>query len=193
LKSNKARDAHGHTYELYKYGGRDLKLSLLELLSLVKVKQVYPTIFQPANITSLYKSRCEKSDFHNDRGTFNVVKIRSILDRLIYNQKYPIIDGNMSTSNIGARKGRNIRVHLFVMNSILHDVTMNQKKNIDIEIYVIKKCFDKMWAAETANDVFKAGLDDDQFVLVANSNSSCQVAVRTPWRSLTRRGNIEKH
>ena len=94
MKSNKAGDAHGHTYELYKYGGRDLKLSLLELLNLVKVKQVYPTIFQPANITSLYKSRCEKSDFHNDRGTFNVVKIRSILDRLIYNQKYPIIDGN---------------------------------------------------------------------------------------------------
>jgi hypothetical protein len=44
-----------------------------------------------------------------------------------------------------------------------------------------------MWAAETANDAFKAGLDDDQFVLVANSNSSCQVAVRTPWGSLTRR------
>jgi hypothetical protein len=191
LKSNKARDAHGHTYELYKYGGRDLKLSLLKLLNLVKEKQVYPTIFQPANITSLYKSRGEKSDFNNDRGIFNVVKIRSILDRLIYNQKYPIIDDNMSTSNIGARKGRNIRDHLFVINSILHDVTMNERKNIDIEIYDIKKCFDKMWAAETANDAFNAGLDDDQFVLVANSNSSCQVAVRTPWGSLTRRETLQ--
>ena len=51
--------------------------------------------------------------------------------------------------------------------------------------------FDKMWAAETANDVFKAGLDDDQFVLVANSNKSCQVAVKTPWGSLTQRKTLE--
>ena len=160
---------------------------MLKLLNLIKEKQVYPSIFQPANITSLYKNKGEKSDLNSDRGIFNVVKIRSILDRLIYNQKYPIIESNMSCSNIGARKGRNIRDHLFVINSILHDVTLNKKKNIDIEIYDIKKCFDKMWAAETANDAFNAGLDDDQFVLVANSNKSCQVAVKTPWGTLTKR------
>ena len=33
LKNNKARDAHGHTYELFKYGGRDLKHSMLELFN----------------------------------------------------------------------------------------------------------------------------------------------------------------
>ena len=59
-KNNKARDAHGHTYEVFKFGGGDLKKSLLELLNLVKNKQIYPTIFQPANITSLYKKRGEK-------------------------------------------------------------------------------------------------------------------------------------
>ena len=194
LKDDKARDAHGHTYELFKYGGRDLKLSLLKLLNLVKVKQVYPSILQPSNITSLYKSKGEKSDLNNDRGIFNVVKVRSILDKLIYNEKYELIDSNMSCSNIGARKGRNIRDHLFVINAILHDVSTEKKKNIDIEIYDIKKCFDKMWAAETANDMYKAGLNDDQFVLVSNSNKSCKVAVKTPWGALTKRetlSNIE--
>ena len=59
LKGNKARDAHGHTYEIYKYGGKDLKNSLLDMCNLVRKKQVYPSIFQPANITSLYKQRAK--------------------------------------------------------------------------------------------------------------------------------------
>ena len=49
-----------------------------------------------------------------------------------------------------------------------------------------------MWASETANDMFEAGLDDDQFVLVANSNEVCEVAVRTPWGSLTERKKLSK-
>ena len=190
VKNNKARDAHGHTYEIFKHGGSHLKKSLLKLCNRVKSDQTYPSIFHPANITSLYKNRGEKSDFNNQRGIFNVVKIRSILDRLIYNQKYPIIDSNMSCSNIGARKGRNIRDHLFVINAILHDVSKDKTKNIDLEIYDAEECFDKMWAAETANDVYKAGPDDDQFVLVANSNKICEVAVRTPWGSLTERKTL---
>ena len=62
LKNNKARDAHGHIYELFKHGGADLKTSVLELLNLVKEKQIYPTMLQPANITSLYKKRGEKNN-----------------------------------------------------------------------------------------------------------------------------------
>ena len=190
LKNNKARDAHGHTYELYKNGGSDLKSSLLKLVNLVKEKQIYPKIFQLANITSLYKKRGEKSDFNSERGIFNTVKIRSILDRLVYNEKYSEIDESMSGSNIGARKERNIRDHLFVINAILHEASEN-KKNLDVEIYDIEKCFDKLWASETANDMFNAGLNDDKFVLVANSNSECQVAVKTPWGTLTERKTME--
>ena len=92
LKGNKARDAHGHTYEIFKYGGKDLQLSLLKLCNSVKTRQVYPSIFQPSNITSLYKNKGEKADLNNDRGIFNVVKIRSILDKLVYNTNYEIIE-----------------------------------------------------------------------------------------------------
>ena len=90
FKNNKARDAFGHTYELFKYGGTDLKKSLLNLCNAVKEKQVYPEIFHPSNISSIYKKKGEKSELNNDRGIFNVVKIRSILDKLIYNEKYEI-------------------------------------------------------------------------------------------------------
>ena len=36
LKGNKARDAHGHTYEIFKFGGGDLERSLVDLCNLVK-------------------------------------------------------------------------------------------------------------------------------------------------------------
>ena len=114
LKNNKARDAHGHIYELFKYGGADLKGSMIKMYNKIRESQEYPDILKPSNITSLYKMKGEKSSLDNDRGIFNVVKIRSILDRLVYNDKYEIIDSNMSSSNIGARKRRNIRDHLFV-------------------------------------------------------------------------------
>ena len=186
MKNNKARDAHCHVYEIFKNGGDDLKGSLVKMFNLVKDKQIYPEIFKPANITSLYKKRGEKADLNNDRGVFNVVKIRSLLDKLIYNDKSSIVDSNMSSSNIGGRKGRNIRDHLFVVNAILHEVRKN-KENIDIGIFDVIKCFDKLWSSETANDFYEAGVKDDKFVLIANSNKSCQIAVKTPWGSTTPR------
>ena len=36
LKSNKARDAHGHVYEIFKFGGDYLKDSLLKMLNNIK-------------------------------------------------------------------------------------------------------------------------------------------------------------
>ena len=50
LKNNKARDAHGHIYELFKCGGQDLKYSLLQLFNLMKRKQIYPDNFLPSNL-----------------------------------------------------------------------------------------------------------------------------------------------
>ena len=187
LKNNKARDAHGHTFELFKHGGSDLKMSILKMFNLIKKKQVYPDILTPSNITSIYKLRGEKSDLNSHRGVFNVVKLRSLLDKLVYEANYQIIDDNMSCSNIGARKNRNIRDHLFVVNAVLNDALQNKKEDMDIQIYDARKCFDKMWYEETANDIYEAGVTGDDFVVMANSNQKCNVAVKTPWGSVTDR------
>ena len=99
----------------------------------------------------------------------------------------------MSSSNIGARRNRNIRDHLFVINGILNDIHENKSKTgVDLGIYDISKCFDKMWYSETGNDIFKAGVQDDRFIMIANSNKECQVAVKTPWGGLTKRISLSK-
>ena len=153
---------------------------------------IYPVIFQPSNISSFHKNKGKKDDLNNDRGVFNVVKIRTILDKLILNDKYDVIDGSMSCSNIGARKGRNIRDHLFVLNGILNEANQNKQKNIDIQIMDIEKCFDKMSYKETANDLYEAGVQDDEFLLMVKSNEKCKVAVKTPWGSITKRVEINE-
>ena len=148
---------------------------------------IYPDILKPSNISSFYKNKGAKDDLNNDRGVFVVVKLRSILDKLIYNDKYDIIDSNMSDSNIGGRNGRNIRDHLFVINAILNDINKTKQDDIDVQIYDVKKCFDKLWYSETANDIYEAGVKDDYFVTVANSNKECLVAVKMPWGNTTTR------
>ena len=110
-----------------------------------------------------------------------MTKIRSILDKMIYNDIYTTVDSNMSSSNIGARKKRNIRDHLFVVNGIINDVTHSREnKDIDIQIYDVSKCFDKLEFTNTAIDFYNAGVQNDKFVIVTNSNRKCDVAIKTP-------------
>ena len=169
-----------------------MKWSLLKMFNLIKVAQIYPDILTPSNITSIWKRKGCKSDLNSDRGVFNVVKLRSILDKMVYRDTYEKIDSNMSCSNIGARRQRNIRDHLFVVNAVLNDASKNKEEDLDIHIYDVEKCFDKMWYEETANDYYDAGVTGDNFVLIANSNNKCDVAVKTPWGSLTDRVTLDR-
>ena len=56
----------------------------------------------------------------------------------------------------------------------------------------IEKCFDKMNYKETANDLWSAGVQDDKFLLMTKSNERCQVAVKTPWGSITKRVEMKE-
>ena len=183
LKMNKSRDPHGLINELFKPGviGDDLKESLLLLFNAIKDNCHLPEFIQWANITSLYKGKGEKLVLDNERGIFIVTIFRSILMKLIYNDKYSTIDSNMSDSNVGARKRKNIRNHIFVINGIIHDVLSSKNnKSIDIEIMDYKQCFDSMWLQETLNDLYECGVQDDQLAILYEANKEVKVAVKTP-------------
>ena len=97
---------------------------------------------QFANIVSIYKGRGEKMDLDNDRGIFIINLFRSIIMKMVYKDKYPQVDKNMSDSNVGARKDKNIRNHIFVLNGIINEVVNKKNVAIDIEILDYKQCFD---------------------------------------------------
>ena len=194
LKNNKSRDPHGLINELFKPGviGSDLKLSLLTMLNQIKGNCHIPNFMQWANIVSLYKGKGEKMELENERGIFIVSIFRSMLMKLIYQDKYEEIDSNMSDSNVGARKKKNIRNHIFIINGIIHDVLSSKKKKaIDIQIMDYRQCFDSMWLEETMNDLFEAGVNDDNLALIYEANKEVQVAVKTP-NGLTQRKPIKE-
>ena len=99
---------------------------------------------------------------------------------MVYEGVYKNIDKGLSYSNIGARKGRNIRDHLFVVYSIINDVINGSSPPIDIQSIDIHKCFDEMWYAETHNDLYDMKIKDRKFALIAKLDEKAEVVVKTP-------------
>ena len=184
LKNGKSRDPHGMVNELFKPGvcGKDLQVSLLMMVNQIKKEIFIPKFMEIAYIVSIYKGKGEKIDLQNDRGIFIVNLFRSILMKLVYGDKYELVDKNMSDSNVGARKMKNIRNHIFVLNGVINDVIHNPKRDsIDIEILDYRQCFDSMWMEEVLNDLWEAGIQDDNLSLIARVNESVEVSVKTPF------------
>ena len=181
LKKNKSADPHGLIYELFRpeFIGSDLFTSLLMFCNSVKEQLVIPNFLTFTDVTSIYKQKGDRSDLENDRGLFGVSKIRSIIEKLIYQDIYETIDETMSDSNVGGRKNRNIRDNLMVIYATINDAVKN-KKEMDIQFYDISKCFDALWYEDTMNDIFDAGLKGDKFALIGLMNKKCLVKVKTP-------------
>ena len=155
----------------------------------VKQDQIYPEVLEVCDISSIWKLKGSRNNFDSYRGIFRVTIFRSILDRLIYNDEYSKIDENLTDSNVGARKGRNIRDNIFVMNAILNSVTKGDEEPVDIQIYDVEKCFDALWMQECINDIYEAGLDNDKLPLLFLENQNAKVAIKSS-KGISKRVNI---
>ena len=88
------------------------------------------------------------------------------------------IDNNMSDSNVGARRNRNVRDNLFVTYAIINDALVNND-DLEIVFYDISLCFDSQWRQETMNDMWNVGIRDECFALMAKLNESVDVTIKT--------------
>ena len=95
------------------------------------------------------------------RGVFRVTVLRSILDRLMYNDLYETIDHSLTDGNVGARKERNIRDNLFVLGAVINSVVNDKQEPIQVQVMDIDKCFDKLWLESTTNALFDAGVQNE--------------------------------
>ena len=182
LKKNKSRDPLGYANEIFQEGvaGKDLKLAILSLLNRIRREQVYPEALEVYDISSIYKNKGKQNDFENYRGIFRVPILRAILDRLIYNDEYQTIDENLSDSNVGARKFRNIRDNIFVLNAINNSVVNGSEDDVDIQIFDVEKCFDALWLEECINDIYESGLKNDKLSLLFLENQNAKISIKTP-------------
>ena len=180
LKNNKCRDPAGLINEIFKPGviGLDLQHSLLSLFNKVKENMEIPDFMQCANIVQVYKNGGkDKLDVDSYRGLFIVSVFKSILQKLLLKDKISKIDSQMTDFQVGGRKGRNIRDHLFVVNGIIQDV-LSSKTNrpIDILISDFKTCYDGLDLGLTCLDL---PIRDDKLALLFDINRINRVAVKT--------------
>ena len=108
---------------------------------------------------------------------------RSILDRLIYNDECEVLDSNLTDCNVGARKERNIRDNIFVINAITNAVKKKKNEAMEFQVYDVEKCFDKLWLQKVINCLYNAGLQNDKLPLLILTNTRLGLQCQTPLRS----------
>ena len=182
LEKNKSKDPDGFANELFKKeaAGEDLKVAILLLMNRIKDEQIYPKCLELCNISSIWKMKEPRNEFSSYRGIFRVSIFRAILDRLIYNDEYPTIDQNLTDSSVGARKTRNVRDKIFVLNAILNSNKHNLKKALDLQVHDAEQCFDSLWLHEVMSSLFQAGMQNEKPPLLFLENRNAQFAVKTP-------------
>ena len=185
LKSNQSRDPNGMISELFKsnIAGKDLKKAVIDLMNLVLTSFYMPEYLEYADITSLFKHRGSRMELSNDRGIFILAVLRKILDKLVYLEKYPDLERNMSDSNIGARKKKNVRNHLFIVCGVINSVLRDGRGCVDIQIYDLVQAFDALWLQDCMNDLYDCLPEcqrDRKLALIYQTNVNNLVAVNTP-------------
>ena len=130
LKLKKCTDPVGLINELFKpsVAGKDVINSLLVLSNKSKYECEIPDFIELTNILSIYKNKGSTNDVDIDRGIFNVVSVRSIIDKLIYNDIYevhPVLKNQRMASihltNIAVYRGSALH-----KNSIFNNFTWRQ-------------------------------------------------------------------
>ena len=106
--------------------------------------------------------------------------LRTILDKLLYADSYKDIDSQMSDSNIGGRKNKNISNHIFIVNGIINEAKNDRDICVDMELLDISKCFDSLWVDEIMNDMFEVSKSNDKLSLMYQENGESHVAINTP-------------
>jgi hypothetical protein len=191
LKNEKSRDFEGYSNEIFKEGviGHNLKKSMLMLYNRLREEKLIPIFMNFSDITTV-QQRGSKLDPENERGIFRVSVLRSILMRMIYNEKYPIIDSNMSDCQMGGRKGKGCKNNIWIINGIIHEVLKSKKmKSVMLQIYDYKQMFDSINLQEAISDIYNVGVDDDSLALIYNANKKIKMSVKTP-SGLTERQTI---
>ena len=107
-------------------------------------------------------------------------KIRGIFTKLIYNSIIDIIEENLSLSNIGARKKKSPRDHLFVLYSVQHEV-LNGKDAADIDLvfYDLAQAFDSLWVPHMLVDLFENKVETN-LNIIHEMSKKATISIKTP-------------
>ena len=138
-------------------------------------------MFMRKALVSTIPKKGSKLLLKNERGIFIVNSLRSILMRLIFNLKQPMLEHHMSDSNIGGRTKKSGINHIWTLNRIIHDqLSSVKKKTIVLQQYDYKQMFDGMDSHEACGDIFSYGINDNYLNLIEEANKEIVINIKTP-------------
>ena len=183
LKSKQSQDTMGLVNEIFLPSniGSDMKASLLTLFNRVKNNAYIPDFFKNVYITAIPKKHKSPLNLESQRGICLVPKLRSVFLKLLYNSIIGVIEDNLSPSNIGARKGRSPRDHLFVLYAVINE-TLKRKDgcSIDLVFYDVTQCYDSLWVPKTLLDLYDNNVKSNAINIINEMTKESNVAVKTP-------------
>ena len=93
-----------------------------------------------------------------------------------------MISNNMSDSNIGARREKSCRNHIWILNEINHE-HHSSKKQLDLRfnLYDYRQMFDSMVLSETFAYMHSVGVVDDSLSLLEALITNVTMSVKTPY------------
>ena len=121
---------------------------------------------------------------NNHRGIFSLTSFKKVLDNILFEEYSEEINRNMTDSNIGGRKKRMAKDHLFIVYGIINSVVNGKEDDIDPTIYDIEKAFDKLWLDECLNDLtdnLPTEMKNDKLSLLHEANKVSNVSIKTPF------------
>jgi len=182
LKPNQSQDTMGLINELFmiKNIGHRLKESILVLCNEIKNNLFIPEFMKNIFITAIPKKRKSPLDLTNERFIFLVPKLRGILIKLIYNSIITLIEENLSPSNLGARRGKSPRDHLFVLYAVMNETLRSEHGETDLVFYDITQCYDSLWVQKTLCDLYSNGIKDSFLNLINELTKESSIVVKTP-------------
>ena len=171
--------------------GADLKTSLLIFFNKIKNNQFIPECLKKVFITSIPKKRKSPMDLVNERGIFLTPRLRAILSKLIFNSIIDIIEDQLSPSNIGARRKRSPRDHLFVAYAVVNETVQSEDVPCkDLVFTDVTQCFDSLWTQKTLSDLYSNGVKTNLLNLLHELSKSAKIVIKTPVGN-SEEGSIE--
>ena len=134
----------------------------------MKNGQYIPEFLKDVHISSIPKKAKSPLSLSSERGIFLVPRLRGLLSKLIYNSIINNLEERLSPSNIGARKRRSPRDHLFVVYSVVNE-TLNSNHGsccIDLVFTDDTDCFNSLWTDHTLIDLHSNGIETNLLNLI---------------------------
>ena len=127
----KSADPYGLIRELFRKGGKDMLVSIQNMMNAIKRWQVLPLSWSKLIVQTLKKKSGSKSELNNYRGIFIVSILSLIFEKLLKFRMEPHLKANMSEFQTGGVKGKGVTDNTFYTQRYYQSCKLSKKGALD--------------------------------------------------------------